>query len=57
MKIKTLAAISAAVVIITMPAYRYYVIGAIVANRILEDRAPYRTIPRGSKLYKRLMGV
>lgn len=53
---KALLAITAATVVIAFPAYRYYVIGALIANRIVSERRTYRTVPKGSKHFKRLVG-
>lgn len=52
--------LSSALVLVTymvLPGYRYYVIGSLVAYRMLNRKEPEaRPIPKGSKLYNRLTG-
>ena len=55
---KAAVAISAVTVYILCPAYRYWVIGSWVGYKILKDKplVKYRVIPKGSRLYKRVVG-
>lgn len=56
MKAKTLLAVGAIVVYVTVPAYRYWMIGTWVGYKIMNDKgAPIRTVPKGSRQYKRIV--
>lgn len=53
---KALFAAAAVTVYIVCPAYRYYVIGAWVGHKILNDKPRTNVVPKGSKLYNRVIG-
>lgn len=53
---KLVIAAAAVTVYIVCPAYRYYVIGTWIAYKIMNDKpGKYRVIPKGSKLYTRVL--
>jgi hypothetical protein len=56
MKVKTVFAIAAVTVYVICPAYRYYVIGSWIGYKILRDKPRTNVIPKGSKVYNRLVG-
>lgn len=59
MKIGKLAMAAVAVTVyVTVPAYRYWVIGSWVAYKIANDRGStrYRIVSKQSKHFKRLVG-
>lgn len=53
---KTAFAVAAVTVYIVCPAYRYYIIGAWVGHKILSDKPRFTKIPKGSKVYRRIVG-
>ena len=54
---KYLSAIAVLTTYIVLPGYRYYVIGSLVAYRMLNRKEPEpRVIPKGSQLHNRLTG-
>ncbi|MDF2650946.1 MAG: hypothetical protein K0Q73_6751 [Paenibacillus sp.] len=55
---KWIMAAAAVTVYVAVPAYRYYVIGAWVAHKILNDKQGnrYRVVNKQSSHYKRLIG-
>lgn len=53
---KTVFALAAVTVYIVFPAYRYYVIGSWIGYKILKDKPRTNVVPKGSKLYKRVLG-
>ncbi|MBD0381266.1 hypothetical protein [Paenibacillus sedimenti] len=54
---KWILAAAAVTVYVAVPAYRYYVIGAWVAHKILNDRpGRYRVVSKQSRDYKRIVG-
>lgn len=53
---KAIVAAAAVTVYIVCPAYRYYVIGAWVGHKILNDKPRFKSIRKGSKVYNRLVG-
>ena len=57
MKPAKLALAAAAITVyVVCPAYRYYVIGSWITYKILNDKpGRYRVIPKGSKLYARVL--
>lgn len=58
MKMKHLLAVSAVVVYIACPAYRYWMLGSWIGYKILNDKGqPVRPIPKGSRAYQRVMGT
>lgn len=53
---KLVLAAAAVTVYVVCPAYRYYVIGSWITYKILKDKpGRYRVIPKGSKLYSKVL--
>lgn len=52
---KAIFAVAAVTVYIVCPAYRYYVIGAWVGHKILRDQPRFTPVPKGSKVYNRIV--
>ncbi|WP_438447398.1 hypothetical protein [Gorillibacterium sp. sgz5001074] len=57
MNAKTVLAVSAVVVYIACPAYRYWMLGSWIGYKILNDRpGRFRVVPKGSRQFRRMVG-
>lgn len=57
MKAKTVLAVSAVVVYIAFPPYRYWMLGSWIGYKILNDRqGRYRVVPKGSRQFQQVVG-
>lgn len=53
---RTAFAAAVVTVYIVCPGYRYWVLGSWIGYKILSDKPRFTSVPKGSKVYNRLVG-